>query len=206
LTASEDHRDRTAGRLFRLLGLHRGPEFSTWTAAALLGTSPEAAETALERLVDAQLLAAVGLHRYAMHDLLLLFAREQAARDEPEAQRRAALERMLDCYLATMQRAQQVLQPGDPGGAGWRVEAQTPPLRSWTAALVWFEQERANLLAAAAVRPSRSTTSARPTWRRAPGSGHHQSGTQQGPLRRAAGPALGEHHHRPSGRRLPRAG
>jgi len=149
LTASEDHRDRTAGRLFRLLGLHRGPEFSTWTAAALLGTSPEAAETALERLVDAQLLAAVGLHRYAMHDLLLLFAREQAARDEPEAQRRAALERMLDCYLATMQRAQQVLQPGDPGGAGWRVEAQTPPLRSWTAALVWFEQERANLLAAA---------------------------------------------------------
>jgi len=149
LTASEDNRDRTAARLFRLLGLHRGPEFSTWTAAALLGTSPEAAETALERLVDAQLLVAAGLGRYAMHDLLLLFAREQAAHDEPEGQRRLALERMLDCYLATMQRAQQVLQPGDPGGAHWRVEAQTPPLRSWTAALAWFEQERANLLAAA---------------------------------------------------------
>ena len=133
LTASEDNRDRTAARLFRLLGLHRGPEFSTWTAAALLGTPPEAAETALERLVDAQLLSAAGLHRYAMHDLLLLFAREQ---------RRAALERMLDCYLATMQRAQQVPQPDDPGGAGWRVEAQTPPLTSWTASLAWFEQER----------------------------------------------------------------
>ena len=79
LTASEDNRDWTAARLFRLLGLHRGPEFSTWTAAALLGTSPEAAETALERLVDAQLLVAAGLRRYAMHDLLLLFAREQAA-------------------------------------------------------------------------------------------------------------------------------
>jgi tetratricopeptide (TPR) repeat protein len=149
LTASDDNRDRTAARLFRLLGLHRAPEFSTWTAAALLGTPPEAAETALERLVDAQLLSAAGLRRYAMHDLLLLFAREQAAHDEPETQRHLALERMLDCYLATMQRAQQVLQPGDPGGAHWRVEAQTPPLSSWTAALAWFEQERANLLAAA---------------------------------------------------------
>jgi hypothetical protein len=56
---------------------------------------------------------------------------------------------MLDCYLATMQRAQQVLQPGDPGGAHWRVEARTPPLSSWTAALAWFEQEWANLPAAA---------------------------------------------------------
>jgi hypothetical protein len=92
LTASEDHRDRTAGRLFRLLGLHRGPELSTWTAAALLGASPEAAETALERLVDAQLLVAAGMRRYAMHDLLLLFAREQAAHDEPDRQRRLALE------------------------------------------------------------------------------------------------------------------
>jgi tetratricopeptide (TPR) repeat protein len=149
LRTSGDDRDRPAARLFRLLGLHRGPEVSTWTAAALLGAPPEAAETTLERLVDAQLLMAAGSSRYAMHDLLLLFAREQAGHDEPEAERRAALERMLDCYLATMQRAQQVLQPGDPGGAHWRVAAQTPPLGSWTAALAWFEEEQANLLAAA---------------------------------------------------------
>ena len=149
LRAGEDHRDRTAARLFRLLGLHRGPEVSTWTAAALMDTPPEAAETALERLVDAQLLMAAGSSRYAMHDLLLLFAREQAGHDEPEAQRQAALQRMLDCYLATMQRAQQVLQPDDPGGARWRVAARTPPLLSWTAALAWFEQERGNLFAAA---------------------------------------------------------
>ncbi len=36
-----------------------------------------------------------------MHSLLLLFAREQADRDEPEAGRKAAIRRMLDCYLAT---------------------------------------------------------------------------------------------------------
>jgi tetratricopeptide (TPR) repeat protein len=149
LRTSGESRDRTAARMFRLLGLHRGPEVSTWTAAALLDAPPQVAETALERLVDAQLLRAAGSSRYAMHDLLLLFAREQAGHDEPEAQRRAALERMLDCYLATMQRAQQVLQPGDPGGARWRVAARTPPLISWTAALAWFEEERANLFAAA---------------------------------------------------------
>ena len=149
LRTSEDDRDRTAARLFRLLGLHRGPEVSTWTAAALLDTPPEVAETALERLVDAQLLKAAGSSRYAMHGLLLLFAREQASHDEPEAERRAALQRMLDCYLATMQRAQQVLQPGDPGGAHWQVAAPTPSLHNWSAALAWFEKERANLLAAA---------------------------------------------------------
>jgi tetratricopeptide (TPR) repeat protein len=149
LRTSGDNRDRTAARLFRLLGLHRGPEVSTWTAAALLGVPPEAAEATLERLVDAQLLMVAGSSRYGIHDLLLLFAREQAGHDEPEAERRAALERMLDCYLATTQRAQQVLQPGDPGGSHWRVAAQTPPLGSWMAALAWFEEERANLLAAA---------------------------------------------------------
>jgi hypothetical protein len=57
-----------------------------------------------------------------MHDLLLLFAREQAGHDEPETQRRAALERMLDCYLATMQAPSRYCNLATPAvrAGGWR--------------------------------------------------------------------------------------
>lgn len=92
---------RLAARLFRLLGLHRGTDVGVWTAAALLDSSSAIAEAALEQLVDAQLLETPTRRRYRMHSLLLLFAREQADRDEPEAGRKAAIRRMLDCYLAT---------------------------------------------------------------------------------------------------------
>jgi tetratricopeptide (TPR) repeat protein len=149
LNGSADTRERQLARLFRLLGLHRGSDFGVWTAAALLKTSPTIAEAALEQLVDAQLLETPARHRYRMHSLLLLFAREQADRDEPEVERRAALRRMLDCYLATAHRGQRLLQPTAVGGSGWSVEAATPPLASRAEAFAWFEDERPNLLAAA---------------------------------------------------------
>jgi tetratricopeptide (TPR) repeat protein len=149
LNGSPDTRERTAARLFRLLGLHRGPDVGVWTVAALLNTSPAAAESALEQLVDAQLLETPARHRYRMHGLLLLFAREQAERDERQGERQAALGRMLACYLATAHRAQRLLQPTAVGGSGWSVDAPAPPLSSRAEAFAWFEEERVNLLAAA---------------------------------------------------------
>jgi tetratricopeptide (TPR) repeat protein len=149
LKGSADDRERMSARLFRLLGLHCGPEIGSWTAAALLGAPVTLAEMALERLVDAQLLATSGPGRYRMHDLLLLFAREQAGEDEAAAERLAALQRMLESYLATTHRANTLLQPAAVGGSGWQVEALTPPLADRAAAFAWFESERANLLAVA---------------------------------------------------------
>jgi len=149
LNDSADAQQRLAARLFRLLGLHCGPDLSVWTAAALLDSSPTIAEAALERLVDAQLLETPARHRYRMHSLLLLFAREQADNEEPEAERQAAVRRMLDCYLATAHRGQRLLQPMAVGGGRWSVDAPTAPLTNREDAFVWFEEERANLLAAA---------------------------------------------------------
>ena len=149
LHGSANARERLAARLFRLLGLHRGPDVGVWTAAALLDEPPAIAEEALEQLVDAQLLETPTRHRYRMHSLLLLFAREQADRDEPEGERQAAMRRMLDGYLATAQRAQRVLQPSAVGGSRWSVEAPTPSLRDRSEAFSWFEAERLNLLATA---------------------------------------------------------
>jgi tetratricopeptide (TPR) repeat protein len=149
LKSSRDERDQEAARLFRLLGLHRGPEVGAWTAAALLDVPHAAAEAALERLVDAQLLEMPEFGRYRMHDLLLLFTRELAAEDECETERDAAVHRMLTCYLATAHRANRLLQPNALGGSRWRIEAGTPPLASRAEAFTWFEEERTNLLAAA---------------------------------------------------------
>jgi tetratricopeptide (TPR) repeat protein len=149
LNGSAEDRERQVARLFRLLGLHRGSDVGAWTAAALLNTSPAIAEAALEQLVDAQLLETPARHRYRMHGLLLLFAREQADREEREAEQQEALLRMLDCYLATARRAQRLLQPTAVGGSRWSVKAPTPPLASRAEAFAWFEDERANLLAAA---------------------------------------------------------
>jgi tetratricopeptide (TPR) repeat protein len=163
LNSSADALERLAARLFRLLGLHCGPDLSVWTAAALLDSSATIAEAALEQLVDAQLLETPARHRYRMHSLLLLFAREQADNEELEADRLAAVRRMLDCYLATAHRGQRLLQPMALGGGRWSVHTPAAPLTNREEAFVWFEEERANLLAAARLAalgpaPSREVT------------------------------------------------
>jgi tetratricopeptide (TPR) repeat protein len=151
LDSSDDELDRKAARLFRLLGLHRGADIGAWTAAALLEApaAPAASVAALERLVDAQLLETPAPHRYRLHDLLLPLARERAGHEEPEPRRDAAVRRMLHFYLRTAHHAQRLLQPSAVGGSRWQVEADTQPLAGRAEGLAWFEEERANLLAAA---------------------------------------------------------
>jgi hypothetical protein len=94
LLASTDPVGQEAARAFRLLGLPDGPDMTTDVAAHLLDRPYHAAERALERLVDAQLLETPSPGRYRLHDLLRLFAREQATQDMPEEERRAALGRL----------------------------------------------------------------------------------------------------------------
>jgi tetratricopeptide (TPR) repeat protein len=150
LDSSDDQLDRQAARLFRLLGLHRGADIGAWTAAALLQTPAALAAAAapLERLVAAQLLEVPAPHRYRLHALLLPLARERANHEEPK-QRDAAVRRMLHFYLRTAHHAQRLLQPTAFGGSRWQVEADTQPLADRAQGFAWFEQERANLLAAA---------------------------------------------------------
>ncbi|MGP3978096.1 AfsR/SARP family transcriptional regulator [Streptomyces sp. 8N114] len=89
-------------RAFRLLGLAEGPDISLDAAAALLDRTPENAEDLLESLVDTSLLESAAPRRYRFHDLVRLFARACAERDEqPPSECEAALGRLLDFYLAT---------------------------------------------------------------------------------------------------------
>ncbi|WP_329195646.1 AfsR/SARP family transcriptional regulator [Streptomyces sp. NBC_01435] len=100
-------------RAFRLLGLADGPDISLAAAAALLDLEAHAAEDLLEALVDTSLLESAAPGRYRYHDLVRLYARACAERDEEPAERESALSRLLDFYLATAAGVYALERPGD---------------------------------------------------------------------------------------------
>lgn len=111
-------------RAFRLLGLADGPDISLAAAAAVLDLPAEDTEDLLEALVDTSLLESAAPGRYRFHDLVRLYARACAERDEEPAgergagergagERGAAMSRLLDFYLATAARVYAIERPGD---------------------------------------------------------------------------------------------
>ncbi|MEV8532923.1 BTAD domain-containing putative transcriptional regulator [Streptomyces sp. NPDC051211] len=101
-------------RAFRLLGLADGPDISLSAAAAVLDRAEHDTEDLLEALVDCSLLESAAPGRYRFHDLVRLYARACAERDEqPPAERDAALSRLLDFYLATASGVYALERPGD---------------------------------------------------------------------------------------------
>ncbi|MGW3202859.1 BTAD domain-containing putative transcriptional regulator [Streptomyces sp. NPDC001135] len=101
-------------RAFRLLGLADGPDISLAAAAAVLALPVEETEDLLESLVDTSLLESAAPGRYRFHDLVRLYARACAERDEqPPSEREAAMSRLLDFYLATAAQVYAMERPGD---------------------------------------------------------------------------------------------
>lgn len=101
-------------RAFRLLGLADGPDISLAAAAAVLNLPVEDTEDLLESLVDTSLLESAAPGRYRFHDLVRLYARACAERDEqPPSGRDAATSRLLDFYLATAAGVYAIERPGD---------------------------------------------------------------------------------------------
>ncbi|KUO10852.1 AfsR/SARP family transcriptional regulator [Streptomyces sp. DSM 15324] len=106
--------DPNQARAFRLLGLADGPDISLAAAAAVLKLPVEEAEDLLESLVDTSLLESAAPGRYRYHDLVRLYARACAERDErPPSGRGGALSRLLDFYLATAKGVYALERPGD---------------------------------------------------------------------------------------------
>jgi DNA-binding SARP family transcriptional activator/tetratricopeptide (TPR) repeat protein len=142
--------DHPVAWMFRVLGLHPGPSISVPAAASMAGYSPGDARRALQDLTGAHLLTASSPGRYAMHDLLLSYAAQQA-RDLPDTDRRAATRRMMDHYLHSGFIASQrvprrrppiALRPPAPGVA-------TEALADAREALVWIQREIPVLIAVA---------------------------------------------------------
>ena len=132
-----------AKRLFRFLGLHPGPDITACAAASLAGLAGERARSLLEELSRACLLSEHVPGRYAFHDLLRIYAAEQAHTQLGQADRRAGLQRVYDHYLHTGFAAAMLLNPSrspitlPPAQALTVPETMTTPAQ----ATAWFEAE-----------------------------------------------------------------
>ncbi|GAA3481010.1 hypothetical protein GCM10018966_055410 [Streptomyces yanii] len=139
----------TQARAFRLLGLADGPDISLAAAAALLNLEAHAAEDVLESLVDTSLLESAAPGRYRYHDLVRLYARACAERDEqPPEERELALSRLLDFYLATAAGVYALERPGDRLVDHLeRTQYEGLSFADRHSALDWLYAEATNLLA-----------------------------------------------------------
>jgi tetratricopeptide (TPR) repeat protein len=144
-------------RGLRLLGLLEVGAFSAWLAGPLLGVGHDQAEALVEGLADAQLLelAAVdptGASRYRFHDLVRLYARERAAAEDHQQERRVAVAGVTAGWLALAEQADARLpltaNVVSFGGAARWLLPRALVERLLADPLAWFELERANLLAA----------------------------------------------------------
>jgi DNA-binding SARP family transcriptional activator/tetratricopeptide (TPR) repeat protein len=149
LSWSYDQLPDPAARMFRLLGVHPGPDISLSAAASLAGMARADAGDALRELARTHMVAEHLPGRFTFHDLLRAYASDLAERHDPEPERRAAAHRVLDHYLHTAMAASQRFSP------------HRPPLRLTPAqpgvlpadvterdqAMAWFDAEVPVLLA-----------------------------------------------------------
>ncbi len=139
-----------AAGLFRLLGLHPGPDISAPAAVSLAGLPPPRTRQLLAELARASLLAEHAPGRYAFHDLLRAYAADLAHTHDTGDQRHSGVGRLLDHYLHTAYTADRLLDPArdritlDPPAPGVTPEHPTEHGQ----AMAWLAAERPVLLAA----------------------------------------------------------
>ena len=98
-----------AALLFRLLGLHPGPDIAIAAAASLAGIPVAQIRPIMAELTRAHLVTEHTPGRYTSHDLLRTYAGELAHGHDSDADRRAATHRTLDHYLHTAHTAARLL-------------------------------------------------------------------------------------------------
>ncbi|MFC7619509.1 BTAD domain-containing putative transcriptional regulator [Microlunatus sp. GCM10028923] len=103
-----------AARLFRLLGVHPGPEIGAGAVASLIGRPAAEVPGLLDRLIAANLITEHEPGRYQLHDLLRRYAAELADRVEGPVDCRQAELRVLDHHLRTAARSVALDDPSRP--------------------------------------------------------------------------------------------
>ncbi|GIH04749.1 hypothetical protein Rhe02_28160 [Rhizocola hellebori] len=147
---SYNHLSDAAKDLFRLLGTQPGPDITTDAATSLAGQEAATVRQLLTVLVRANLVTEHQPGRFAFHDLLRAYAREQADLGDSESVRAAALRRCLDHYLHSAYQASLMMYPQrdpialiDPDPA-----AVVSTFADIDEARAWFADEHTVLLAA----------------------------------------------------------
>jgi tetratricopeptide (TPR) repeat protein len=133
-----------AARLFRLLGVHPGPDIDVLACGALLGAGN--VRPLLAELTAAHLLEEHEPGRYAFHDLLRVYARESAEHDEPDLD--ALKARIVDFYVDAVTVADCHIAPRRDGRIRSAPSPESPPhLSGYRDAMAWLTRENATLLA-----------------------------------------------------------
>jgi DNA-binding SARP family transcriptional activator/tetratricopeptide (TPR) repeat protein len=145
-------------RLFRLLGLIPGPDFTVDAVTALAGGAPAGL---LDELAAAHLVDEYAHRRYRMHDLVRDYAAERASEADDSD---AVLHRLYEFYLRSVDAAARHLYPQTlrlplPAALAPGPVATIDDHRT---ALSWLDAERANLVAAVTGTPARTRSVA---WR-----------------------------------------
>jgi tetratricopeptide (TPR) repeat protein len=140
----------SAARVFRLLGLHPGPDITVAATASLAAIPRDEARTLLRELARCNLVTEHARGRFAFHDMLRAYAAEQAVAREGPAECRATVRRLLDHYLRTGLTTARLL---DPTRNTITLPAAAPGVlpeepESYREAWAWLEAENAVLLAA----------------------------------------------------------
>ncbi|QYC41981.1 Regulatory protein AfsR [Nonomuraea coxensis DSM 45129] len=138
--------DAEAQRLFRLLSLNPAPHSTLACVAALSDVDEIGAARLLHRLASAHLLRCDALGRYGFHDLLRAYAAEMSLAVDGEAERQAAVDRLLEHYCGTAVEASDTLYPGwseSRRHAGLALKPSGVTL-SPDAALAWLDGELAS--------------------------------------------------------------
>ncbi|MFJ4798731.1 AfsR/SARP family transcriptional regulator [Kitasatospora purpeofusca] len=139
-----------ARRVFRLLAVHPGREYTAPAIATLAGVDPAAARETLELLVDENLLIQDTPARYRLHDLLHAFAAELT---EGGAGDRLALHRLTVWYCHTARAADELLRTRSSAVRPRYAPPLPPPVLpalrfpDHDRTLAWLDAERANLTA-----------------------------------------------------------
>jgi tetratricopeptide (TPR) repeat protein len=139
-----------AARLFRLLGLHPGPDVGAAAAASMAGLSQAKARPLLAELAEASLAGERLPGRYALHDLLRAYAADQAHGTDRPSQRRTAMHRVLDHYLYSAMAAAGQIDPSRDPITLPPLSAKVTPTRpaDRKEALGWYSAEHPVLLGA----------------------------------------------------------
>jgi DNA-binding SARP family transcriptional activator/Tfp pilus assembly protein PilF len=138
-----------AASLFGLLGLALWPDIGLTATASLTALSIARTRVLLRELETAHLVTQHAPGRYRMHDLVHLYAAEQAHHDQPTERSEEALRRLVDFYLHTTYTGARLLDPHRPPfdlrppAAG----CQPDPLAGEAEALAWLDTEHRCLLA-----------------------------------------------------------
>jgi tetratricopeptide (TPR) repeat protein len=179
LNLSYQHLPSQRRRLLRLTALHPGQDLDAYAAAALTDTDLPTAQDLLHHLHRDHLLQQAAPGRYTFHDLIRVYATIRATDEDRPPERRTALTRLFDYYLATTATAMNTLHPAEahrrpaipPAGT------PTPDLTDPDTARGWLDTERPTLVAIAAHTashgwPTHTTRLARTLFRYLDG-GHH---------------------------------